>query len=71
MHLSLELPHWLMIAGALLLVIGIVGALVSRKTVDEADTTPEGPIEAPKAKMPSLPKLLDSRGKTPPKADTR
>jgi hypothetical protein len=71
MHLSLELPHWLMIAGALLLIVGIVGALVSRKKVDEADTTPEEPIETPKAKMPPLPKILDSRGKTPPKVDAR
>ena len=63
MHLSLELPHWLMIAGALLLVIGTVGALVSRKKVDEADTTPEEPIEAPKAKMPPLPKLLELQRK--------
>lgn len=60
-----------MIAGALLLVIGTVGALVSRKKVDEADTTPEEPIEAPKAKMPPLPKLLNSRGRTPLKADIR
>jgi drug/metabolite transporter (DMT)-like permease len=34
---SIELPHWLMIAGALLVVAGVVGLALSRNKEDEAD----------------------------------
>ncbi len=34
---SIELPHWLMIAGALLVVAGVVGLTLSRNKEDEAD----------------------------------
>lgn len=61
---SLELPHWLMIAGALLVIIGTIGALVSRKKPDEAEATPNEPTQISRAQMPPLPKLLDSRGKS-------
>ena len=33
----IELPHWLMIAGALLVVAGVVGLALSRNKEDEAD----------------------------------
>lgn len=57
MNLSLEWPYWLLIAGALLVVIGAIGELVCSKSADEADSTREEPIQAPKAQMPPLPKL--------------
>ena len=33
----IELPHWLMIAGALLVLAGVVGLALSRNKEDEAD----------------------------------
>ena len=35
---SIELPHWLMIAGALLVVAGVVGLALSRNKEGGADT---------------------------------
>ncbi|MGY3410101.1 hypothetical protein ACVWZV_006214 [Bradyrhizobium sp. GM5.1] len=60
---TLELPHWLMIAGAVLVALGLVGALVSRKKTDDVDLKPAADESTPKAQMPPLPKLLDSRAK--------
>ncbi|WP_439375407.1 hypothetical protein ACRQ5Q_22930 [Bradyrhizobium sp. PMVTL-01] len=71
MKLSLEWPYWLMISGSFLVVIGITGVLVSRKRADEADTAQDEPIQTPKAQMPALPKLLDSRGKTATKSEVK
>ena len=34
---SIELAYWLMIAGALLVVVGVVGLALSRNKEDEAD----------------------------------
>ena len=58
---SLGLPHWLMIAGTLLVVAGFVGVLVSGKKVDVEDPPPNQPTDAPRQQMPPLPSLLDSR----------
>jgi hypothetical protein len=55
---SLELPHWLMIAGTLLVVAGFVGVLVSGKKA-----TSDEPTDASHQQMPPLPSLLDSRPK--------
>jgi hypothetical protein len=63
MMASLELPHWLMIAGALLVVAGFIGVLVSGKKADEVDPPPDEPTDTPRQQMPPLPKLLDSRPK--------
>jgi hypothetical protein len=63
MMASLELPHWLMIAGALLVIAGSIGVLVSGKKADEVDPPPDQPT---RQQMPPLPTLLDSR----PKNDT-
>lgn len=63
MMASLELPHWLMIAGALLVVAGFIGVLVSGKKVDEVDPSPDEPTDTPRQQMPPLPSLLDSRPK--------
>jgi hypothetical protein len=51
----LELPHWLMIAGALLVGAGFVGILVSGGKANEVDPPPEEPID-----LPALP-ILNSR----------
>jgi hypothetical protein len=64
MNLSLEWPYWLLIAGALLVVIGAIGGLVNSKSANETDSTPDEPIQAPKAQMPPLPKLLKDRSST-------
>ena len=60
---SLELPHWLMIAGALLVVAGFVGVLVSGKKLEEVEPTADEPTATPRQQMPPLPSLLDSRRK--------
>jgi hypothetical protein len=60
---SLGLPHWLMIAGTLLVVAGLVGVLVSGKKADEIDPTPNPPTDTPRQQMQPLPSLRDSRPK--------
>ena len=60
---ALELPHWLMIAGALLVVAGFIGVLVIGKKADEVDPLPDEPTDTPRQQMPPLPSLLDSRPK--------
>jgi hypothetical protein len=59
----LQLPHWLMIAGALLVIAGFVGVLVNGKRVDEVDPPPNLPTDTPRQQMPPLPSLLESRPK--------
>ena len=56
---SLELPHWLMIAGTALVVAGFIGVLVSGKKSEEVEP-PDEPTETPRQPMPPLPGLLDS-----------
>jgi hypothetical protein len=63
MMASLELPHWLMIAGALLVGAGFIGILVSGKKADEVDPPPAEPTDTSRQQMPPLPRLLDSRPK--------
>jgi hypothetical protein len=53
----LELPHWLMIAGALLVGAGSIGLLVSGRKADKVDPPPDEPID-----LPALP-LLNSKSK--------
>ena len=60
---SLELPHWLIIAGALLVVAGFIGVLVSGKKPEEVEPPPDEPTDAPHQQMPPLPSLLESRPK--------
>jgi hypothetical protein len=60
---SLELPHWLIIAGTALVVAGFIGVLVSGKKADEVDPPPDEPTDTPRQQMPPLPSLLDSRPK--------
>jgi hypothetical protein len=53
---SIALPHWLMIAGAIFVVIGILGLLLTRKS--QAEDDPESTV--PRSQMPPIPKLVDS-----------
>ena len=53
---SLELPHWLIIAGAFLVVAGFVGVLVSGKKPEEVEPLPDGSTDAPRQQMPPLAK---------------
>jgi hypothetical protein len=52
---SIGLPHWLMIAGAVLITMGVLGLAFIRT---EKPVSPEPPLS--RAQMPPLPKLLDS-----------
>jgi hypothetical protein len=56
--LSIELPHWLMIGGAILIAMGFLGLAFTRNK--EAATNPDSEPPAPRSKMPPLPSLLDS-----------
>jgi hypothetical protein len=53
---SIELPHWLMIGGAILIAIGFLGLAFTRNK--EVATNPDSEPPAPRSKMPPLP--LDS-----------
>ena len=55
---SIELPHWLMIGGAILIAIGFLGLAFTRNK--EVATTADSEPPAPRSKMPPLPRLLDS-----------
>jgi hypothetical protein len=55
---SIELPHWLMIGGAILIAIGFLGLALTRNKEVAPNPDPEPPV--PRPKMPPLPRLLDS-----------
>jgi protein-S-isoprenylcysteine O-methyltransferase Ste14 len=58
----LQLPHWLMIAGTLLVIAGLIGLVVSRRQqakVQDDPATEQSP--EPRLQLPPLPDLLDSR----------
>jgi hypothetical protein len=59
---SLELPHWLILAGILLLITGITGLVIDRKKIGKVDEAPanEASSEA-RPQLPPLPDLLDSQ----------
>jgi hypothetical protein len=59
---SIELPHWLMIGGALLIAIGFLGLAFTRNK--EVATNPDLEPPVPRPKMPPLPRLLDSSSQT-------
>jgi len=59
---SMELPHWLIVAGALLTIIGLIGGLVRRKRLaDLPDDRVSEPLPERRAQLAPLPDLLDSR----------
>ena len=49
---SIELPHWLMIAGAILIAMGFLGLAFTRNK--EVATNPDSEPTAPRSKMPPL-----------------
>jgi hypothetical protein len=61
----LQLPHWLMIAGTLLVIAGLIGLVISRRQPaeiqDEEDDQANEPSPEPRPRLPPLPDLLDSR----------
>ena len=62
---SLELPHWLILAGILLLIAGVIGLVIDRKRLRKVDAPNEN-SEAnengeARPQLPPLPDLLDSR----------
>ncbi len=58
----LELPHWLILAGAMLVLIGLIGLVISRRRGIEAEGEPAAETSPePRPELTSLPDLLDSR----------
>jgi hypothetical protein len=56
----LQLPHWLMIAGTLLVIAGLIGLMVSRRQqarVQDDPATEQSP--EPRSQLPPLPDLLE------------
>jgi hypothetical protein len=53
---SIEWPHWLMIAGAVLVAMGFLGHILTRNKQADADPDPEPPV----AQLPPLPRRLES-----------
>lgn len=62
---SLQLPHWLIAVGALLVIVGVIGRAIGRRQPDdEAEDDPESaPIPELRPRAPPLPDLLDSRSR--------
>ncbi len=58
----IQLPHWLLIAGTLLVIAGLIGRMMSRKHAKVQDPITEQSQE-PRPQLPPLPDLLDSRPK--------
>jgi hypothetical protein len=54
---SIELPHWLMIGGAILIAMSLLGLAFARNK--EVAANPDSP-PIPRPKMPPLPRLLGS-----------
>jgi len=52
---AIELPHWLMVGGAILIAMGFLGLAFTRNKEVATD-----PNSEPRPKMPPLPRLLDS-----------
>jgi hypothetical protein len=64
----LLLPHWLMIAGTVLVVAGLIGLVVSRRQQAKVQDDPANEqTPEPRPQVPPLPPLLDSR----PRKDRR
>ena len=55
---SIELPHWLMIGGAFLIAMGMLGLALTRNKEVTTNPNSEPPVSRPK--MPPLPRLLDA-----------
>ena len=56
----LQLPHWLMIAGTLLVIAGLIGLVISRRQQAKVQGDPANePSPEPRPQLPPLPDLLD------------
>ena len=55
---SIKLPHWLMIAGAILVAMGFFGLVFTRHKQAVTNPDLEPPVRHPR--MPPLPSLVDS-----------
>jgi hypothetical protein len=55
---SINLAHWLMIAGAILVAMGFLGLVFTRNR--QAATNPDSEPTVPHSQMPPLPRLLNS-----------
>jgi hypothetical protein len=59
---TLQLPHWLMLAGLSLVIAGCIGLALGRKSAAEIDDEPVNETNPePPPQMPPLPRRLDSR----------
>jgi hypothetical protein len=56
---SLALPHWLILAGILLLIAGVMGLVIDRKRLQKVDAPNENSEARPQ--LPPLPEFLDSQ----------
>jgi protein-S-isoprenylcysteine O-methyltransferase Ste14 len=58
----LQLPHWLMIAGTLLVIAGLIGLVITRRQQGQVQDDPATvPSPDSRPQLPPLPDLLDSR----------
>jgi hypothetical protein len=55
---SINLPHWLMIAGTILVTMGFLGLVFNRNR--QTATNPDSGPTVARSQMPPLPSLLDS-----------
>jgi hypothetical protein len=58
---TLELSHWLMIAGTFLVVAGFIGVLISVKKAGEIAAPSDARSDTARHQMRSLPKLRESK----------
>jgi len=59
---EMEYPHWLIIAGAVLVIAGLVGLVIRSKQFAKVQDNPtRDPSSEPRSQLPPLPDLLDSR----------
>jgi hypothetical protein len=58
----LALPHWLIVAGTLLVIAGLIGLVIRRKQFAKVQDDPaREPSPEPRPQLPPLPDLLDAR----------
>jgi hypothetical protein len=55
---SIELPHWLIIAGAILIAVSFIGLALTRNK--EVAMNPDPEPHTPRQQIPPVPRLLDS-----------
>jgi hypothetical protein len=56
-----QLPHWLILAGTLLVIAGLIGSVISRKQLAKVQDDPTEQSSEPRPQLSPLPDLLDSR----------